>query len=71
MKLSFQEMSGAKIEEEMEEMDEYYEGLSGSYYMIYAFEKGTFVLNGDGGFNNFVCDGKYSKSGNRYKFYAM
>ena len=72
LKLSFQETSGAQEQEEMEkEMEEYFEGLSGSYYMIYAFEKGTFVLNGDGGFNNFACSGKYTHSGNRYRFYPM
>ena len=40
-------------------------------YMVYVFGKGTFVNNGDGGFHNFCCKGKYTKSGNRYMFSAM
>ena len=62
VKLAFQEIPGVDIEGGEEVLD-------GQYYMLYAFIKGTFVLHGDGGFNNFCCSGKYSKSGNRYTFY--
>ena len=59
-------MSGDQIEEALDIDD--VEGFTSNDYMVYVFEKGTFVLNGDGGFNNFVCSGEYSKTGNRYKF---
>ena len=59
------------MEEDLDDAGIDVEGLDGSYYMVYAFEKGTFVLNGDGGFNNFCCWGKYSRSGNRYTFYPQ
>ena len=59
------------MEEDLDDAGIDVEGLDGSYYMVYAFEKGTFVLNGDGGFNNFCCWGKYSHSGNRYTFYPQ
>ena len=64
-------MSGEQMEEDLEEDGYDVDGLSGSYYMVYAFEKGTLVINGDGGFHNFICSGKYSHSGNRYTFYPM
>ena len=54
-----------KLDEHFADGDEV---LTGSTYMVYIFKKGTFVLKGDGGFHNFICSGKYIKSGNRYKF---
>ena len=37
-------------------------------FMVYMFERGTFVNHGDGGFKNCAFWGDYTKCGNRLNF---